>query len=141
MKKTEPAAIRFEKYVEPEPMSGCFLWVGGTNPVGYGRFWGGQGRMVYAHRFAYEQAHGPIPVGKDVLHSCDNPPCVSLHHLRAGSASENQKDAVQRGRHSQRRKTHCPKGHAYDAVNNRGERYCRLCENAQQRARKVCDAD
>ena len=30
---------RFEAKVAPEPMSGCWLWIGAVNAQGYGVFW------------------------------------------------------------------------------------------------------
>jgi DNA-directed RNA polymerase specialized sigma24 family protein len=41
---------------------------------------------------------GPIPAGRLVLHSCDNPPCVNPEHLRAGTQRDNRRDAVIRRR-------------------------------------------
>lgn len=130
-------AERFEEKLEPEPMSGCFLWVGSCNKAGYGRFRIGN-RIVVASRFAYELVHGPLPKGKYALHSCDNPPCCNHRHLRAGSQQENvedrdrrKRDARSRGIHANALKTHCPSGHPYDEKNTgryrKGYRICREC--------------
>ena len=56
------------------------------------------GRMVYAHRLAYELGVGPIPEGMHVLHQCDNPRCINPAHLSIGTHSQNMKECSQRGR-------------------------------------------
>jgi hypothetical protein len=33
-----------------------------------------------------------------VLHSCDNPSCVNIDHLRYGNQADNMADAIARGR-------------------------------------------
>lgn len=71
---------------------GCWVWTGSDNGRGYGQFWEA-GRMVYAHRHAYEIQRGPIPDGAEVCHQCDNPPCVRGAHLFAASHTENVRDA------------------------------------------------
>jgi len=53
---------------------------------------------VYAHRFAWGIAHGPIPDGLNVLHHCDVPPCVNSAHHFLGTQSDNLKDAAQKNR-------------------------------------------
>lgn len=55
---------------------------------------------VYAHRAAWEQAHGPIPDGRLVLHECDNPPCVNPNpgHLHLGTQVDNVAEMEERGR-------------------------------------------
>ncbi len=40
----------------------CWLWTATIVHNGYGRFWF-DGRMIYAHRWAYEAVYGPIPAG------------------------------------------------------------------------------
>lgn len=39
------------------------------------------GRKVYLHRYMYEQAHGPIPPGYDVHHTCETISCVNVAHM------------------------------------------------------------
>jgi len=88
---------RFERFVEPEPTSGCLLWIGRTTKDGYGEFKIG-GRYVRAHRFAWELEHGTIQAGSHALHRCDNRPCVRVDHLYLGSNADNVRDRVLRGR-------------------------------------------
>lgn len=76
-------------------MSECIEWSGRRMPSGYGRV-GGQ---RYAHRVAWESAHGPIPQGMSVLHRCDNPSCINIEHLFIGTQRDNMADCVSKGRH------------------------------------------
>lgn len=47
---------------------------------------------TFAHRVAWIEAHGPIPEGLVVMHTCDNPPCINVEHLRLGTRAENNAD-------------------------------------------------
>lgn len=51
-----------------------------------------------AHRLAWAIQFGNVPDGKDVLHSCDNPPCVNWQHLFLGTQMDNMKDMKGKGR-------------------------------------------
>lgn len=75
----------------------CLVWRGGFARRGYGvATWRGRARL--AHRVAYELRNGPIPAGLNVLHACDNPPCIEPAHLWVGTQSENLLDAGRKGR-------------------------------------------
>lgn len=69
----------------------CVVWAGAKFPAGYGeiRFFG---RNDYAHRVAYTITYGPIAPAFEIMHRCDNPPCVRLDHLVCGTHAENMRD-------------------------------------------------
>ena len=83
--------------------SGCWEWAGARNDKGYGQVGTVQGTM-YAHRVAYEGATADYLVtnnkeGDQILHSCDNPPCVNPAHLSRGTHADNMADMKAKGRH------------------------------------------
>ena len=92
--------------------NGCWIWTGGKDRKGYGKFSIGSSRnpdgtrrnsMVTASRVSYEFFVGSIPRGEGhhgtcVLHHCDTPSCVNPEHLFLGSNSENVKDMDKKGR-------------------------------------------
>ncbi len=88
---------RFDKYVEPEPMSGCWLWVGARVSFGHGAVTV-NGHQIAAHRASWLLHRGSIPPGSWVLHKCDVPCCVNPVHLYLGTPADNTHDALVRGR-------------------------------------------
>lgn len=54
--------------------------------------------MKRAHRAAWELVNGPIPEGKIICHHCDIPLCVETTHLFLGTALDNSRDCVKKGR-------------------------------------------
>lgn len=72
----------------------CWLWTGRRDgSFGYGMY-----KTEGAHRVSYRLAHGGIPVGAYVLHSCDTPACVNPDHLRVGTQADNMRDRKERDR-------------------------------------------
>jgi len=94
-----PIFERLRKRLHPAP-NGCLEWRGSQDKDGYGRI--GRGRrgegMECTHRVAYEAAFGPIPMGMNVLHRCDNPPCCEPTHLWLGTDLDNMADRDAKGR-------------------------------------------
>ena len=93
---------RFWAKVDKRGPDECWPWTAATNENGYGviRPAGKRtGPTVKAHRVSAELAGMDID-GLDVLHSCDNPPCVNPAHLRPGMDADNVADKMARNRQS-----------------------------------------
>jgi hypothetical protein len=59
-------------------------------------------RVLYpAHRLAWIDAYGSIPAGLYVCHHCDRKLCVRPDHLFLGTAQDNSRDMIAKGRHGQ----------------------------------------
>ena len=83
----------------PEPNTGCWIWLGARfeKRGGYGALQRkGHGGTLKAHRLAFKLATGID--AENVLHTCDNPPCIWPGHLYAGSDGDNLRDAYSRKR-------------------------------------------
>ena len=79
----------------------CHYWKDFLNHDGYGRIRITKDKVskkISAHRMAFEIAYGPIPEGKMVCHTYDNPGCVNPEHLYAGTHRDNMNDMVERDR-------------------------------------------
>lgn len=76
-----------------ERRGSCLIWIGALRPNGYGVIWDGE-RVVRVHRWAYEQANGPISKGMDIDHSCGNRACAETTHLRPASRKQNMENLV-----------------------------------------------
>jgi hypothetical protein len=95
------------------------LWTGHVDASGYGRIGTdvttSAPRNQLVHRAVYAFAHGAIPQGMVVMHSCDNPRCINLSHLSLGTQKDNTDDMIAKGRHAWRERTPWQKLSAADA--------------------------
>ncbi len=127
---------------------GCWTWNGSILPDGYGKFFTGESRrpgetshsaprMVLAHRWSYEQSHGPIPAGLQIDHLCYNRACVNPAHLEAVSGEENVRRAAANAGLNLR----CRNGHLRTESNtvlrSNGWRECGTCKAERNRLRYV----
>lgn len=105
-----PLEQAFWSRVDKRGEGECWLWRGSlSRKGGYGALCHG-GKTLRATRVAWSLAHGrPFPDGLLACHSCDNPPCVNPAHIWAGTAADNMRDALAKGR--VRFAKHCVAGH------------------------------
>lgn len=75
----------------------CWIWTGTKHKLGYGQFCVGK-KTWKTHRLSWLLNNGFLPETMDVLHTCDNPPCVNPEHLWIGTHSENMRDMIGKGR-------------------------------------------
>lgn len=92
---------RYWRKVMLVPGSECAWWTGAIADGGHGRFWltttpDAQRRdvVVIAHRVAYALAYGDEALAAAPLltHSCDNPLCQNVEHLRPGTELSNARE-------------------------------------------------
>lgn len=123
---------RLMSKVQPEPNSGCWLWLGANNYkypcIKIHR------KQRYAHRVSYELHKRPIPKGLDIDHLCKVTLCVNPDHLEAVTRKVNvlRSNAPAGAKARAAAVTHCPQGHLYDEANTMWRRdrrhyYTRVC--------------
>lgn len=74
----------------------CLIWTRCFNSDGYPRAVLGGDNNAKVHRVVFELVNGYLP--EVVRHTCDNPKCLNPTHLVAGTALDNVRDRVARGR-------------------------------------------
>lgn len=121
---------RFWSKVDKTYAGSCWPWLGTQAGQGYGVFHPERGKAVRAHRFAYEDAVGPIPEGKQLDHLCRNRICVNPSHLEPVTSKENTLRGIGPTALNAQ-KTHCSYGHELFGdnlkIDRHGYRRCREC--------------
>mgnify|MGYP001583543857 CR=1 FL=1 len=87
-------------WAKVQKTDGCWIWLGCKIRRGYGQIseGGGRRKMLSAHRVSWIIHYGPISPSINILHRCDNPPCVRPDHLFMGTSKDNSEDMVRKGR-------------------------------------------
>lgn len=133
----KPIADRVREHSIGDPNSGCWLWTGFCDAIGYGRLHCEDEAL--AHRSSYRAFVGPIPDGLELDHKCRTRSCVNPAHLEAVTHSENMRRSDFSG-HRNRKKTRCIRGHQFSPENTRIQvhgkttmRHCRTCERGSRK--------
>ena len=135
----KPLRQRFEEKWEIDS-KGCWIWHAFIDKAGYARLQeGGRGgRVLYAHRYSYEQHKKMIPDGLQLDHLCRVRHCVNPEHLEAVTPQMN----MARGQsptmllHMARR---CKRGHEIAGTNAKRAgpqgryRQCGICQSDRAR--------
>lgn len=95
---------RFFKNIDVACNAPCWVWIGCPSRDRHVQV-NVNGRMEYAHRWAYKLFQSNDIDNKVIMHTCDNPRCVNPIHLIVGTQKDNIQDAVKKGRVS---RTHQP---------------------------------
>lgn len=86
--------------IEPLAWSSCLVWMGAIDSGGhYGQVSIG-GKLVAAHRYAWERVNGPVPAGMFVDHTCWVRSCVNVEHLRLATRAQNNRNRQGASRNS-----------------------------------------
>lgn len=114
----------------------CHPWIGELTEDGYGRVYiSPERKAVLAHRYAYEQKHGPIPAGRELDHLCRMRRCCNDSHLEPVTHAEN----VARGHVPTHRRGVCRNGHTIDSTTlddyPGGHPQCSICRRESVRRR------
>lgn len=148
MPTARPAAERFAEKVNtagPWPLrkgapGRCHIWTGALNAHGYGRFRDDTGRKTMTHRWAWEQANGPISEGLVCDHVCRNRACANPEHIEPVTSQVNTLRGVTIAA-ANAAKTECVNGHQFTdettIVRAGGYRQCRVCHRVNSRARNA----
>jgi hypothetical protein len=140
---TPEVLARFWAKVDVKSADECWLWTASLNSKGYGSF-AIKGSGVSAHKISWALAKndGILSGPKDhIMHSCDVRSCVNPSHLSLGTAKDNSRDAVAKGRNFTRTPSQdatCKNGHPRTPENTDAKyNTCAVCRRESNRKSKA----
>jgi hypothetical protein len=135
----------------------CWPWTCPVQKNGYAVFHPTRTRPTGAHRYAWEQANGPIPEGASIDHTCHNGTgcpggptcphrrCCNVRHLDATTLEDN----TDRSHNANQHKTRCKRDHPFTPDNtkwqrpkrpgHRPSRACRECIRLRERRHPITE--
>lgn len=123
---------------------GCWTWIGAVSKkTGYGVSYL-NGKTMTASRASHLLFNGPLSSIEQAHHTCENRQCVNPDHLERTTHRRHLVDLTPNGvAYKNKRKTHCPKGHAYSPENTvvyakkngNKSRFCIACRKAKNHPR------
>lgn len=119
------------KRIALDSNSGCWNFTGYKEKQGYGILYADR-KYNKAHRVFYERFIGPIPIGNEIHHVCENKGCVNPAHLHPTTKRVHLTELSPNNiMYRNKRKTHCPKGHPLIEGNIKRSRpdwrTCKIC--------------
>lgn len=99
---TSPTLADLHRIGKVDDSGDCHVWQNKRQEHGYGLVSPAAAKQIgewRAHRAAWKLVNGLIPDGMNVLHTCDNPPCIKIEHLYIGTQKDNARDMTERDRH------------------------------------------
>lgn len=132
--------------------SGCWIWTAywyknrpyPGNRYGYfGVKLAGKWKTRTAHRCMWAALHGWPTKDQCVCHTCDVALCINPEHLYLGTMADNMRDRDERGRHANKLKKVCKRGHLLEGANvyirksaiGNDARWCRACGTGNHRVK------
>jgi len=79
VRESERKSLFWQRVNRQNRGKGCWLWNGSCNKEGYGQL-RVNGKIVKAHRYAWEILKGDIPEGWELWRTCLQPSCVNPAH-------------------------------------------------------------
>jgi len=140
---------KFARRVSVDPVSGCWVWIGGKDPAGYGVFtwhvayqrktstesWKNIKACARAHRFSFAASHGWVPRELDHL-ACDRRDCVNPFHCVPTTTKENTLRSTNPMANNARKRV-CKRGHELTQhPRNPNWRRCEICNAAANKLSK-----
>lgn len=139
---TPEALKRFWAKVDIKSEDECWLWTASVTSRGYGAF-AINGKSTSAHKISWALVNndGVMSDPKShIMHSCDVRPCVNPRHLSLGTALDNTRDAINKGRNVIRipsQEAFCKKGHPRTPeTTHKKYNTCLLCTREADREAK-----
>jgi hypothetical protein len=128
--------------VDVKGQDDCWEWTGAKQGKNYGSFTIAPGKSGLAHKvsWALTKNDGVLSGPTDhIMHSCDNRKCVNPKHLSLGTALDNNRDMIEKGRRVNRipsQDPFCKNGHPRTPENTDKNNLCRICKRDNDRAAK-----